>query len=118
MLQARIFSSTCLISDQEWTADWQCTTLKLNTIDNDTIDTDTIDTNLTDIALSWNYILLILNTKKSKVQVFDTPQVINCFKVESDAALLVDTIDTNLTDIALYWNYMQIFFLCTAVLAV
>ena len=26
--------------------------------------------------------------KKSKVQVFDTPQVVNCFKVESDAALL------------------------------
>ena len=25
---------------------------------------------------------------KSKVQVFDTPQVVNCFKVESDAALL------------------------------
>ena len=23
-----------------------------------------------------------------KVQVFDTPQVVNCFKVESDAALL------------------------------
>ena len=26
--------------------------------------------------------------KKVKVQVFDTPQVVNCFKVESDAALL------------------------------
>ena len=25
---------------------------------------------------------------KSKVQVFDTPQVVNCLKVESDAALL------------------------------
>ena len=25
--------------------------------------------------------------KKSKVQVFDTPQVVNCFKVESDGAL-------------------------------
>ena len=24
---------------------------------------------------------------KSKVQVFDTPQVVNCFKVESDAAM-------------------------------
>ena len=26
--------------------------------------------------------------KRSKVQVFDTPQVVNCLKVESDAALL------------------------------
>ena len=26
--------------------------------------------------------------RTSKVQVFDTPQVVNCFKVESDAALL------------------------------
>ena len=25
---------------------------------------------------------------ESQVQVFDTPQVVNCFKVESDAALL------------------------------
>ena len=25
---------------------------------------------------------------QSKVQVFDTPRVVNCFKVESDAALL------------------------------
>ena len=25
---------------------------------------------------------------RCKVQVFDTPQVVNCFKVESDAALL------------------------------
>ena len=29
-----------------------------------------------------------LNEGKVKVHVFDTPQVVNCFKVESDAALL------------------------------
>ena len=32
--------------------------------------------------------ILLQKVKKSKVQVFDTPQVVNCFKVESDAALL------------------------------
>ena len=32
---------------------------------------------------------LVVTEVKSKVQkVFDTPQVVNCFKVESDAALL------------------------------
>ena len=31
---------------------------------------------------------LINLSKKSKVQVFDTPHVVNCFKVESDATLL------------------------------
>ena len=36
------------------------------------------------------YILaqIVLKVKKSKIQVFDTPQVVNCFKVKSDAALL------------------------------
>ena len=31
---------------------------------------------------------LLVRHSKSKVQVFDTPQVVNCFKVEFDAALL------------------------------
>ena len=35
------------------------------------------------------YLLTYLfKVKKCKVQVFDTPQVVNCFKVKSDAALL------------------------------
>ena len=33
---------------------------------------------------------------KSKVQVFDTPQIVNCFKVESDAALLSVDLTGNL----------------------
>ena len=41
--------------------------------------------NIMAVTLFFGFSGLLTSKKKSKVQVFDTPQVVNCFMVEFDA---------------------------------